>query len=224
MCRDCGFTPPSPNQLLEDLEHSAAIYRWEKSKYADYLSSSMQRKELASVRKAAKKLGDSIDGLSWQPQIAIAQHSESRSVAAFFDMLDEGEAATTLISFAGPDGSKNDIVIDVPTLVTLIRALEHASQNAINGLTKSRPGKQSARGISIWMSNVASIWEESTEHPFTRDVASDGEPVTNAARFCVGAFHFIDPTLERSVVLTAMKSCITRRKKRTGQISSKKSL
>lgn len=216
LCKSCAFTPPSLNDLREQLEHTAAIYRWEKSKYADHLASNKQRKELASVQKAAKKLGDAIDNLSWQPQSAITKHSENRSMAAFFGQPDGDEAATALISVPDPDGSEGHIEIDIPTLTTLIRSLEHTAKDAMHGLSKSRPGKQSSHALSLWVSNIADIWEQSTDQPFTRDVASDGEPITNAARFCVGAFQFIDPALERSLVLTTMKSCITRRKKRTG--------
>lgn len=118
-----------------------------KSKYADHLASNKRRKELRSVQKAAKKLADAIDDLSWQPQGAIEKHSENRSMAAFFGQPGGDNTATALITFPDPDGSEGHIEIDIPTLTTLIRSLEHTAKDAMNGLSKPRPGKQNSHAL-----------------------------------------------------------------------------
>jgi hypothetical protein len=205
LCADCGFVPPDIDAMLERLEHIAAVYRWEKSKYVDLLSSAQQRKELIAVHKAAVKLSEAMQSLSWQPEIAIARQLENDSTSAFFAGSSVANRETTLLRIANDDGTEGHVTIEPEDLKILIPALGHAALDAASKLNKSRPGKQKAHGMHLWIANIAKVWAEVTDQPFTRDVASDGEPITNAARFCVGAFQLVDPELDRSVVLTAMK-------------------
>lgn len=143
-------------------------------------------------------------------------------MSAFFANGSNAGDETTLVSVPNDDGSEGYVLIDLPVLRKLVSALEHAAGDAANELARSRTGKQRAHGLNLWMSNVADIWAEAANQPFTRDVASDGEPITNAARFCVSAFQLIDPELDRSLVLTAMKKFKAKRNKRTGQIGDEK--
>jgi hypothetical protein len=205
LCADSGFIPQDIDSLMERLEHVAAVYRWEKSKYVDLLSSAQQRKELIAVRKAAMKLSEEMQCLSWQPEKAIVMQLENDSTSAFFAKPGDASHETTLLSIPNSDGTEGHVTIDPEEIEVLIRALAHAADKAASKLNKSRPGKQKAHGIHLWIANIAKVWAEVTDQPFTRDVASDGEPITNAARFCVGAFQMVDPELDRSVVLTAMK-------------------
>jgi hypothetical protein len=205
LCADCGFTPQDIDSLMERLEHVAAVYRWEKSKYVDLLSSSQQHKELIAVHKAAMKLSEAMQSLSWQPEIAIARQLENDSTSAFFAGSGVAGRETTLLRIANGDGTEGHVTIEPEDLKVLIPALGHAALDAASKLNKSRPGKQKAHGMHLWIANIAKTWSEVSDQPFTRDVASDGEPITNAARFCVGAFQMVDPELDRSVVLTAMK-------------------
>lgn len=55
------------------------------------------------------------------------------------------------------------------------------------------------------MNGMHNVWLGIIQRKFTRDVASDGEPITEAARFCVDIYKVLDPETDKSLVLNEMK-------------------
>ena len=62
----------------------------------------------------------------------------------------------------------------------------------------------------MWAVNAANIWEQIVERAFTLD-SEKGQPVSEAAMFCVDAFYHVEPGVAPSRVMDAMRKVISRR-------------
>ncbi|MDE0591585.1 hypothetical protein OU789_16725 [Halocynthiibacter sp. C4] len=112
--------------------------------------------------------------------------------------------------------------VELPTFVALLGGLENAATRGKGRTSKLPTGKIPDYALMLWFSNIEKLWCEISSDPFSRDITSTGEPITNASRFCVLAFQKIDPNYTESRILNGMKKFITkRRKEATGKLREK---
>jgi hypothetical protein len=215
----CDLAPSDLQGFHKRLEHFAAICRWNAARFEDIPQNSEVTKELKAINKHAGRLASALEALNGRSRMAINTRAmrDSQNAARGYG------AAPAIPSLAleqfNPDGRDGFLEMDVKTLLPLLRGLEQASVDAVDPERKSRPGQIPPLGLRQWLNNVSSLWNEISAQPFSRDVASDGEPITSAARFCVAAFQFVDPDMPRSRILNEMKETIRDRRKSTGRIS-----
>ena len=71
-----------------------------------------------------------------------------------------------------------------------------------------KTGAQPDRFLQIGMRHLHEFWEKTVGCEFTRDATSDGQPISEAARFCVQVCGEMSPNTPKSRVLNAMKKQI----------------
>jgi hypothetical protein len=212
-------TPPNLEKLRADLENIAAICRWESSKYEGIPANNEVTKELKSVTKHAGRLIAALEALNYRSRQAINNQAMLDIQNASSTEETGSDHSSLAVSIYLPEQEDCFMEMDLKTLLPVLRGLEKASVAGVGKARKSRPGQNPAFGLSLWMTNIENLWVEISQQPFRRDVTNDGEPITNAARFCVAAFRFVDPDMPSSRVLNAMRNSIQRHRKSTCRIS-----
>jgi hypothetical protein len=211
LCEIGELTPANIEAFAESLEHSAAIYRWESAKFEDRPRNSDVALELKDIAKQANRLKSSLDQLSWNAQSELDRHADINAQHAITGSLAAPSEPSLAVSLKHLEIGVPCVIMNVPTLRSVIEGLENAANSKSANLPKGRPGQVRSYGLRLWMRNIAELWDKSTNRAFTRDVTSTGEPITNAARFCAEAFRIVDPSVPTSRVMRELKDCIRER-------------
>ncbi|MES0826111.1 hypothetical protein [Ruegeria sp. SCP11] len=211
LCEVGELAPANIGVFAEKLEHSAAMYRWETAKFENLPRNSDVARELKDIAKQANRLKSSLDQLSWKAQSELDRLADSDAQHAISGSLAAPSEPSLAVSLKHLEIGVPCVVMDVPTLRSVIEGLEIAATSKSANLPKGRPGQVRSYGLRLWMRNIADLWDGTTSQAFTRDVTSTGEPITNAARFCAEAFRSIDPSIPTSRVMRELKDCIRER-------------
>ncbi|MEX0827944.1 MAG: hypothetical protein WD005_03225 [Haliea sp.] len=86
--------------------------------------------------------------------------------------------------------------------------------------TQSAARRTRDDALQMWIVLVGDIWENQIGRPFDCDVTSTGEPVSEAARFCVDAHRFVDAECQPSRITKEMLACVIARRNRAGRVSN----
>jgi len=208
LCIIGGLSPDDMAKFREELEHFAAICRWETSKWADLPRSSEVARDLQRLIKRIDRLDDGLENLpdeaAYNLRVAIDKNNSfdfGRSITGKLPE-DEPSLAIPLPEDALP---LKGLHLGVSEFRQLLAGLERATEDAISNLPKRRDGQLRDYGLRIWMINIKSLWERTTQAPFTRGTTDSGDPVTAAACFCVAAFHLISPDYPKTRILWEMR-------------------
>ena len=224
LCQTFSLHPDDLDEFRNDLETSAAIYRWESKKYSDLPNRGVLTRDFTGLANAARRLGDMLENLPEETEdifIGEIGRQTSREAALLIGGKLQPDDPALLIPVNLQGSNAMAICLDFPDLKRIIRGLENTATSAIETLPKRRRGQMRNWGLRLWMTNMKMLWECTTDQPFTRDVTDAGDPITPAASFCVAAFHHIAPDYPQSRILREMKDCIQRSRQATGQIISK---
>jgi len=221
LCLACDIAPTDLNAFCKRLEGSAAIYRWESARFKDITSSKQTARELDTIGKQAARLLASLNDLSWDAETALhkqvdldAQRMIAKGVAA-------KNGASLFLEIESDDQDFLGVLLDIPTLRGILGGIENAALSGAETLPKKRPGQIRNYGLRLWLANIRDIWLDVTEQPFSRDLTAEGDPITNAARFCVMAFQKIEPDCAPRTILNGMKAYIKEKSTSAGKVRAK---
>lgn len=121
--------------------------------------------------------------------------------------------------FTDHEGMATTLTSDIEDLIRSVSILEKVATEAKKNIGSMPVGPRLDDSMRMWITNIANMWTEKLGRPFTRDTTSKGDPLTEAAQFCIDAFLPISPSTPNSKVLNGMKKHITEsRKKATGKV------
>ncbi|KEP70708.1 hypothetical protein DL1_15595 [Thioclava dalianensis] len=166
------------------------------------------KKELQQVSKQAGKLYDRLKALSLDANHALMQSHERIGQAAAPKDLEQGDLQYPFVAITEGDPSPVAIALQAKDLSKIISGIRDVAEAAIDDQKTGRAGKKSDDALRLWITNIETIWIDILGRPFSRDVTDAGDPISEAARFCVEAFKPIDAALPSSRVLNAMKTRI----------------
>ena len=210
----CEFHIPIGMQpeIASCLEDAAAIWRWYGGATAGHPTRGASAKALRTVATSASGLKAALAALPMPAADALAAQVVKAESASL-----KGQHIPTglpVISILHDDGTSAQAVLDLSELAHLVDALESMAISAEADLPDGRRTKED-HALRMWISNVEMLWTETLGRPFTRDMTAEGEPISDAARFCVSAFGKVSPGTPRHSVLNAMKKHIKTVKART---------
>lgn len=207
---------PEFRRLLEDF---AAIWRWHRHRADSVRQPSRDAKALALVSKQSQKLRQAIDALSDNATIAMRQTSHQYEMQSSDLEKDCSDIGHEFYRYTDHEGTTTTLTSDIEDLIHSVSILEQVAIEAEKNIGSMPVGPRLDDSMRIWIINIATMWTEKLGRPFTRDHTSKGAPLTEAAQFCIDAFHPISPSTPNSKVLNGMKKYITEsRKKATGKV------
>lgn len=203
--RDFAITPGLHPEVAKALEDSAAIWRWHGGEVGDHTPPGASIKSLRSVAKAAEGLKSALDALPAPARRALDMQFAQADLAVITEQV--GVAGLPILHGLADDGTMTPIILDLDEIAHLIDALQNMATEATAApLGASRRKRNHA--LRMWVINMEALWTQSLGRPFTRDMTPEGEPISEAARFCVAAFGRLSPGTPRHSILNAMKSYI----------------
>lgn len=203
--REYAITPGLQPEVAKALEDSAAIWRWHGGEVGDHTPPGASIKSLRSVAKAAEGLKSALEALPAPARRALDMQFAQADLAVITEQV--GVAGLPILHGLADDGTMTPIIPDLNEIAHLIEALRHMAIDAESfPLGASRSKRNHA--LRMWVINIEALWTQSMGRPFTRDMTAEGEPISEAARFCVAAFGRLSPGTPKHTILNAMKSCI----------------
>ena len=162
------------------------------------------RKDLHALERAAKSLLDAFANVSPQTQWVLHEVGVARRLNGFdlphVSALD-GDA---LLHYAAP-ADQPPLCISLADVRSILAALGQCASDARPAAKASRKGRPVQQGLWDLLHAGFHIWSSGLGRPFKLDWASDGEPITDAARFCVRIAHVVDPSLALGQIKTVSR-------------------
>lgn len=165
-----------------------------------------------------KKLGK-ISRLSDNLRAQIANIPQN-TWTSLFEYTEALQPDTVRLAFEGDGSSYYDLVthpahgswressIDLGELEGFLWSLNQATSHMKTGLSFEKKFSRKDYKLHNWIRQIRTMWEQQLGRRFTRDALNSGEPVSEAARFCVKTYRVLDPETRHTRVLDAMKAYI----------------
>ena len=208
----------------KQMENAAAIWRSYNAGVSDLTKPSTDRKALENLATIAERLHTAFTDLPQSARNSLeTAYSNSEREGLFVDDIPDNKEYP-IIRFPERDGTEGTLTISTDETLALLGALKQASITASQNQRTAQVGKKRDHALRMWIINIANIWEDILDRPFTRDATSDGVPISEAARFCVSSFVFLDSKTLPSLILNEMKLYIqgqNKKKKLLEEISIK---
>jgi hypothetical protein len=154
------------------------------------------RKELGDIQKAIKRLSKALDAASLDALAVIKDAKLARALAAvgpeglWQSELEQGSEATVATES------------DLDQLRELLLTVEESVIDAVKFARGKKPGRPDDDAAFELMHAIMLVWSSILKREFRLDWARDGEPITDASRFCVSVARRIDPDISISRVAT----------------------
>lgn len=225
LCEIGKLLPSDADAFRSDLEHVAAIYRWQKGIPEVRQTRSSIAGDLKKLLKRIDRLQSSLDGLPDEAAHYLRRAMDADNEADFVMGCNESslqEKPSFIFDVSLDPDAPQELYLELSDFRKFLAALERSTSNAIEALPKRKSGQARDHALRQWISNISDIWRRTTPAPFKRDQTDDGEPVSPAARFCVAAFQVIDPARPSSLILLEMRRHIRKHIKPTGKVRVQK--
>ncbi len=202
------------------LEDVAAIWRSHQHPPTAKIRPAVTSAALQMVSKLADQLNTALRDLP-PPAKAALDTAYSRLDGKVILAMSDDQPPPKGVAFnvAQADGAPLIVKLEQDEIQDLVANISAMAAQAAD-LPSGKAGTKRDHGLRMWMTNVEMFWTKTLGRNFSRDVTSNGEAVSEAARFCVAAFAPVSAETLPSRVLQEMKLCIkTARKKSTGRIA-----
>ena len=190
------------SEVRRSLEHAAAIWRWHGGGAEKRPTPARSRATLKKVSKAAAKLHEALQSLTHPAHTALNMELAQVAMAA----IPDSRARTKMPGFEtiNDDGTTNLNILELNEITELMAALSDMASRA-EAASKAGRGTKHDRALGIWMVNIEKLWTETLGRSFTRDATPEGDPISEAAQFCVYSFGKVSPQTSQVTVINAMR-------------------
>jgi hypothetical protein len=195
-------------EIRSHLEDSVHVWRLNGGGAKKRATPSENRTALNHFATLAKKLVEAHKKLPGGADRALNSTFSSAQMAASIGPSAADDPLHKALKFPTTDDEVTFIHLESNDMMLLLDALGNAATSAAETTGQARTGASQDHGLRMWMRNMAIIWEDKVQRSFTRDATDRNDPVSEAARFCVLAFKYVDPTMPKSRILNAMKQQI----------------
>jgi hypothetical protein len=214
------FAIPKDQQteVREGLADIAAIWRWGRSQTEHSRHPSRDKKALETVIKRTQKLQLALSRLSHDANAALRQTDFQPEMQAIVSDNKYSDAGHKFYRYTNQDGVETILIDRVEDLIRSVSVLENVASEAKEGIRPVPDGRRNDYALNLWISNIADMWTDQLGRPFTRDATESGDPLTEAAQFCIAAFAPIEPSTSPTRILNEMRKHNSQsRKKSTGK-------
>lgn len=185
------------------LEFGAAqwLHETERAKI-DFKRVRMEFERIIQVAEAAR---DALLNLSDDAQRILVETGEARTIAGSpMPRVAVGESALTLNYVLAPNSESRSILLG--EISSILSSLAQCAVDAGPSAGVNKRGKPPDEALSEFLSAGFVVWTKVLERPFKLDWTSDGEPITDAARFSVRIVRIVAPETTLSKIVTTTRS------------------
>ncbi len=205
-------------EFRKQMEDVAAIWRFHQSQTENPRNPSRDKKALGKVIKQTQKLQLALSALSDDATSALHQTNRRYEMQAIVSDNQYSDIGHKFYRYTNQDRVETILVDRIDDLIRAVSILENVTTEAKEGMRPIPDGRRNDYALSLWISNIADMWTNQLGRPFTRDATEGGDPLAEAAQFCIAAFEYIDPDTTPIRILNEMRKHISKsRKKATGK-------
>lgn len=161
------------------------------------------RAALTEIADLTKRLSDCLSGMDartqtafWFPEIALVSAVMQGETETPFGHKIERHTIDDTVEIVWHE--------DPAGLLRAVTILHNYAQQGLERLPDDTGGQRQLWGLRHWVGNLHILWTNILGRKFTVD-SHHGEPVSDAARFCVAATRLTAPDITNSQIFTAMQ-------------------
>jgi hypothetical protein len=162
------------------------------------------RKELRSLERAAKVAGDILGRLSGVTTGILIESSAGRGLSKLVVPAITLDGSAPALTYADPLNDKNRCV-SLKEIEAILVALSRCAVDAGPTAGSNKKGRPADEALFDLLHFGFHAWKSVLGREFTLDWASDAEPITLAARFCVRIARVVNPTAPAQKIVTAAR-------------------
>lgn len=213
LLRDYQIDEQLKGSLHERLEHIAKKWYIQQNSPEEKVSPSDVKKALVGLSRDAHALKTRMENANdavWSNLIGASSFNRSSGDYLGFEYAtphfpEYGEIGVPAVTVLTSDPHQPFDTIEVASIISALDQLAFLAAVAPGTCPPKNLRAQKIKPLRDWMFDMHNVWEGVIQRKFTRDVASDGEPITEAARLCVDVYKVLDPETDKSLVLNEMK-------------------
>lgn len=206
LANDFSISDSQKKEFSDVLEDAHSRWEWAQEMAAKKHKPSEIRLALVNVEKTALALKDVLATL---PEVAIKEIDRISQTDYVRNLENPDYPSISLPALALRDPVASDsgslIILDHEDWIQIAAALAITSKRALENVPHGKSGRKEEGALDYWIAIIAFYWTGTLNRKFSRDATDDGQPLSEAARFCVEAFSAVDPEVPQSRVLNAMK-------------------
>ena len=210
LCETFGIPADVHDELRQSLEDCAAIWRRFRLAEEPRPPAHHVRQELKTLAKQAAKLTASYDALSDDARRALTMMQEQHAMRGVPQALTMASPPYPYLHMPSGASFNEALLAELSDIARLVEGLRAVAEDASDWVTPQKAGTRRSEALRMWMANAHLIWTRLLGRPFTRDSLSNGEPISEAARFCVAAFAPVDPDTPKTRIDHEMRQLISR--------------
>jgi len=213
LSRDYEIDEQLKDRLHERLEHAAKNWYLQQNSSEEAVSPSDVKKALVGLSRDANALKIRMENSNvavWSSLIGASSFNRSSGDYLGFEYAtphfpEYGEIGVPAVTTLTSDPHQPFDTIEVASIISALDQIARLAAVAPIVNPPKNLNSQKIKPLREWMNSMHMVWLGIIQRQFTRDVAADGEPITEAARFCVDIYKFLDPETPKSLVLNEMK-------------------
>ncbi|WP_371157530.1 hypothetical protein [Jannaschia sp. 2305UL9-9] len=188
-----------------------AAKNWEFQRLALGRLSAAETKEFGKLFSALATTISSLKNIdldSWRRLESCYSYYEGHEDSANLSFLDDDWRADVFLTLKyDPSDPDRRCSYDLHELKTVLRDLSTIVEFGAVRWSEPR-GPKPNRDLSLWLREIARVWEEDVGRRFTRQFHNGGEPISEAAVLSLYAYRVLDPSIRPSDIEREMKDVI----------------
>lgn len=201
-------------ETVRVLEHAATSWRWSRPTPEDQVPPAKLKSSLGKVAKLSDQLNEALSALPAQATVNLEMEYIRVDGALAFTYGLVPNRKGVAIYIEEPDGTEFAVTLELHEISEVIANLGDLARRSADK-PAGRKGTKRDQQLRSWVSDIDMYWTKTLGRKFTRDVTSEGVPISEAARFCVSAFEKVCSDTPPSRVLNEMKHCIKDKRNQT---------
>lgn len=216
LCEAYSIPHALKDEVYRHLEDSADIYHTYRNNRDDAPRPAERKAALEEIASLATELHHRLDNLDDFTATHFWRFEAQAQDAAFTEGVETTDFGHQ-ISRRKISDEEEVVWWETPdVLVRSVQIIRKYAELAAEGLPEDQGGPRRLEGLRMWTGNMFNLWEKILGRRFTLDYLA-GEPVSDAARFCVAALQPVDPEVPTSRVISAMRRMIRDRRQKTSR-------
>jgi hypothetical protein len=198
-------------KVTKHLEVSAQVYWGHKLKWDDIPRMSQIKAAVLEIGALVNDLHWRMENMNevtgnwfWQPENEVhllAFHPIKKATESRFGhkiTRDQIGPDTEVVHYLERDDHLESLTI-----------LKNYCRDALERIPDDKGGRSTSYGFRLWIINMKALWEKILGRRFTQSF-HNGEPISDASRFCVDATKPVDPEITSTAIQGMMRKVISK--------------
>ncbi|WP_127563067.1 hypothetical protein [Nioella ostreopsis] len=211
-----AFTPEVVEQLAQEFDIPKALHdivgnililgaaQWAYEMRRAARDFKQIRKDLTGLEKVAVEIARALENLSAETRDVLVEAGFGRTRGGCHYPYISVHDSLPVMEYE-PSSGQDSSQISLTEIASILSSLSKCVADAQPTARAGRKGKIDDESMYDLLHSCFHVWESILGRKFSLDWASNGEPITDAAVFCVRVARLVDPALSLQKIATASR-------------------